>query len=92
MNSEKTKINIDGNWSTPKHRGTLHRSFGSFYDNGNIQHSGQYENGLMEGVWKYPDGKILTQISHLMGRPSGLNETFMRWYFISRGFSEEEKG
>ena len=48
----------------------------------------------MEGVWKYyyPDGKIFAKISHLMGRPSGLNETFYEDGTLSlRGFSEEGK-
>ena len=79
MNSEKAKINIDGELEYTQSTGELYTGPSeSFYDNGNIQHSGQYEDGLMEGVWQYyyPDGKIFAKISHLMGRPSGLNETF----------------
>ena len=95
MNSEKAKINIDGELEYTQSTGELYTGPSeSFYDNGNIQHSGQYEDGLMEGVWKYyyPDGKIFAKISHLMGRPSGLNETFYENGSLSiRGFSEEGK-
>ena len=95
MNSKKIKINIDGELEYTQSTGELYTGPSeSFYDNGNIQHSGQYENGLMEGIWKYyyPDRKIFAKISHLMGRPSGLNETFYEDGTLSlRGFSEEGK-
>ena len=47
-------------------------------DNGNLQHSGQYENGLMEGVWKYfyEDGQLYLNMTYKRGIINGLTETF----------------
>ena len=48
------------------------------YENGNLQHSGQYENGLMEGVWNYfyEDGQLYLNMTYKQGIMNGLTETF----------------
>lgn len=93
MTSEEVKINLDGELEYLKNSSELYSGPSeSFYEDGNIQHTGQYEDGLMEGIWYYyyPSGKVYAKISYLMGIPHGLNETFHENGSLSlKGYSEK---
>ena len=52
MKSEDVEINMDGELEYVEGTNELYTGKSeTHYENGNLQHSGQYENGLMEGVW-----------------------------------------
>ena len=95
MTSEEVKINLDGELEYLKNSSELYSGPSeSFYEDGNIQYTGQYEDGLMEGIWfyYYPSGKVYAKISYLMGIPHGLNETFHENGSLSlKGYSEKGK-
>ena len=95
MKYDEVKINLDGTLEYLENSDELYSGKSeSFYEDGNIQHSGQYEDGLMEGIWHYyyPDGKVYARISYLMGIPHGLNETYHENGSLSlKGYSESGK-
>ena len=73
------KINTDGQLEYVEGSDQLYTgSSQSYYENGNPQHVGQYEDGLMEGLWVYyyENGKVYAKIPFLLGLTNGLTETF----------------
>ena len=79
MKSEDVEINMDGELEYVEGTNELYNGKSeTHYDNGNLQHSGQYKNELMEGVWKYfyEDGKPYLNMTYKLGIMNGLTETY----------------
>ena len=79
MKSEEVEINMDGELEYVAGTNELYTGKSeTHYANGNLQHSGQYESGLMEGVWKYfyEDGQPYLNMTYKRGIMNGLTETF----------------
>ncbi len=74
MKSDDVEINIDGELEYVEGTNELYTGKSeTHYENGNLQHSGQYENGLMEGVWKYfyEDGSLYLKGNSKNGKRDG---------------------
>ena len=79
MRSKNIEVNMDGELEyIPGTKELYTGSSETHYENGKLRHSGQYENGLMEGIWKYfyEDGQLFMKMTFERGIMNGLTETF----------------
>ena len=86
MKSEDVEINMDGELEYVEGTDELYTGKSeTHYENGNLQHSGQYENGLMEGVWKYfyEDGQLYLNMTYKTRYHEwSYRNLLRRWKFI----------
>ena len=74
--------------STKKYGPTFHGESIRYYGNGQVEHQGNYANGLRQGEWSYyyPNGQLNYQGSYLLGQPTGV------WkYFHPNGIQKETR-